>query len=63
MTKEDVKDIRSKILAGIELSYNRLLDSSQKEDGELVISKNGKVVTVKARKLKKINVFKNTSLK
>jgi len=45
------------------LSYNRLLDSSQKEDGELVISKNGKVVTVKARKLKKINVFKNTSLK
>jgi len=63
MTKEDVKDIRSKILAGIELSYNRLLDSSQKEDGELVISKNGKVVTVKASKLKKINVFKNPSLK
>jgi len=45
------------------LSYNRLLDSSQKEDGELVISKNGKVVTVKASKLKKINVFKNPSLK
>ena len=63
MTKEDVKDIRTKILAGIELSYNRLLDSTQKVDGELVISKNGKVVTVKARKLKKTNIFKNASSK
>jgi len=43
MTKEDMKDIRSKILAGIELSYNRLLDSSQKEDGELVFQKMGKL--------------------
>ncbi len=53
MTKEDVKDLRAKILKGIELAYIRLLLAKQKEDGELVISRNGKIVRVKARDLKK----------
>jgi len=57
MTKEETNDIRGKILAGIELSYNKLLTSRQKEDGELVIEKDGEIVTVKARKLKKTNVY------
>jgi len=57
MTKEEVKDIRKKILQGIELSYNRLLITTQKEDGDLVISKNGKVVRVKANDLKKCNKY------
>ncbi len=52
MTKEDIKDLRAKILKGIELSYTRLLLAKQKEDGELVISRNGKIVRVKARDLK-----------
>jgi len=51
MTSENVKDLRAKILQGIKLSYSRLLASKQKEDGELVISKNGKIVKVKAKEL------------
>lgn len=53
MTKENVKDLRAKIIQGIDLAYKRLLISKQKEDGELVISRNGKIVKVKARELKK----------
>ena len=53
MTKENVKDLRSKILRGIDLSYTRLLIAKQKEDGDLVISRNGEIVKVKARDLAK----------
>jgi len=52
MTKEKVIDLRNKILKGIDLSYNRLLIAKQREDGELVISRNGEIVKVKARDLK-----------
>jgi predicted RNA-binding protein YlqC (UPF0109 family) len=51
MTKESVKVMRTKILQGIDLSFSRLLISKQKEDGELVISRNGKIIRVKARDL------------
>jgi len=51
MTKESIKDMRTKILQGIDLSYSRLLLAKQKEDGELVISRNGKIMRVKARDL------------
>ena len=44
--------MRSKILQGIEISYNKLLTERQKEDGELLFSENGKVIKVKARDLK-----------
>lgn len=53
MTRENIKDLRTKILQGIHLSYKRLLASKQKEDGELVISRNGKIVRVKAKELAK----------
>lgn len=53
MTKENIKDLRTKILQGISLSYSRLLASRQKEDGDLVISKDGKVLRIKARELAK----------
>jgi hypothetical protein len=52
MTKE-ILDIRTKILQGIDLAYQRLLSEKQKEDGELVISRDGKVIKVKARELTK----------
>lgn len=52
MTKEDVKDLRSKIIQGIDLAYNRLLIAKQKEDGELVISRDDKIIRIKARDLK-----------
>jgi len=53
MTKENVKDLRAKIIRGLELAYSRLLSSKQKDDAELVISRNGKIVKVKARELTK----------
>lgn len=52
MTKENVKDLRAKILQGLDLAYSRLLTSKQKDDAELVISRNGKIVKIKARELK-----------
>lgn len=53
MTKENIKDLRAKILKGLELAYSRLLSSKQKNDEELVISRNGKIVKIKARELTK----------
>jgi len=53
MTRENIKDLRTKILQGISLSYSRLLASKQKEDGELVISRNGKIIKIKAKELLK----------
>lgn len=51
MTNENIKDLRTRILKGIKMSYSRLLASKQKEDGELVISHKGKIVRVKAKEL------------
>lgn len=51
MKTANINDLRSKILLGIELAYNRLLAAKQKEDGYLVISRKGKIVKVKARDL------------
>ena len=51
MTKENIKDLRSKILRGIDLAYHRLLAAKLEEDGFLVISRNGKIVKVKAKDL------------
>jgi len=53
MTKDKIKELRTKILKGIELSCSRLLIAKQKEDGELVISGNGKIVRVKVNDLAK----------
>jgi predicted ABC-type ATPase len=44
--------LREKILKGTQISFQRLLERTEKEDGYLVISKDGKIVRVKARDLK-----------
>ena len=43
--------LRSKLLVGLNLSYTRLIEQKQKEDGNLIFTENGKIVKVKARKL------------
>jgi hypothetical protein len=43
MSTEEIKVLRAKILEGLALSYKRLLLAKQKEDGELVFSKKGKL--------------------
>ena len=49
--KLDTTDLRSKILKGIDLAIEKLIRKEQQEDGELIFSKNGQVVVVKAKEL------------
>lgn len=57
---EQALSIREKLLTGIQISYNTLLERKQAEDGELYFSKNGKVVAVKARQLNPIDINLHT---
>lgn len=48
--------LRSKLLVGLNLSYTRLIEQKQREDGNLIFDKNGKIVKIKARNLSNIKV-------
>ena len=48
--------LRGRLLVGLNLSYTRLIEKKQKEDGNLIFSKNGKIVKVKARRLGNVRV-------
>ncbi|HOZ31145.1 MAG TPA: hypothetical protein PLL66_09525 [Bacteroidales bacterium] len=51
MNKEQIADLKIKILKGIDDAYIKLLETKIKEDGELVVSKDGKVHLIKAKEL------------
>ncbi|MCD8103304.1 MAG: hypothetical protein LUD76_04560 [Alistipes sp.] len=51
MSEQEKRDIRDKILNGIALAFERLVEQKKREDGELVFSENGKIVRVRARDL------------
>jgi hypothetical protein len=53
MTNDKVKDLRIKIEQGINLAYKRLIIRKQMEDGDLVFTRNGKIIKIKARELSK----------
>ena len=53
MNTEKVKDLREHIIKGLELSFSRLLITKQKNDEEFVFSKDGQIITVKARDIEK----------
>lgn len=46
--------LRDRIIEGLNLTCNRLLEQKQKDDSNLVISVNGEVATVKARQFRLI---------
>lgn len=48
--------LRGRLLVGLNLSYTRLIEKKQKEDGNLIFSKNGKIVKVKARRLGNVRI-------
>ena len=52
MSEIEIKQMQEKINAGILLARKRLIETTRKEDGELVVVRDGKVVRVKARDLK-----------
>lgn len=51
MNDIDLKELERKILEGIALAYEKLVEQKKKEDGELVFSQDGKIIVVKARDL------------
>jgi hypothetical protein len=52
MNKDKVKDLREKILSGLDLSFQKLVIAKEKMDGELIFSENGQIVRIKAKDLK-----------
>jgi hypothetical protein len=50
---ESNKVLHNKILKGARLAVEKLIKEAQKNDEYLVFSENGKIVKIKARKLKK----------
>ena len=52
MTETKIKQMQEKINAGILLARKRLIEKTKKEDGELVVVRDGKVVRIKAKDLK-----------
>jgi len=52
MSDKERNDFREKISRGLTLAFQRLVERTKKEDGELVFSRGGKIVRVKARDLK-----------
>ncbi len=46
------KELSDKITLGVNIAIQRLIERTKKEDGELVVSNNGKIVRIKARDIK-----------
>jgi hypothetical protein len=51
MSPAELDELEKKVTKGVKLAIRRLIEKTREVDGELVISKNGKVVKVKARDL------------
>ena len=49
-TKEQIEDIRAKIIKGLEKTYEKLIQTKIKDDSVLVFSENGKIVKIKPKK-------------
>ena len=52
MSEIEIMQMQEKIDAGILHAQKRLIEKTKKEDGELVVVRDGKVVRIKARDLK-----------
>lgn len=53
MNTEERDDLRHKILEGLKESFRKLVQAKQKEDAELIFSKGGEIIRIKARKIAK----------
>ena len=49
MSEIEIKQLQEKINAGILLARKRLIEKTKKENGELVVVRDGKVVCIKAQ--------------
>ena len=55
MSEIEIKQLQEKINAGILLARKRLIEKTKKENGELVVVRDGKVVCVKAQELESLS--------
>lgn len=46
-TKEQIDDIRQKVLKGLKKTYEKLLEMKKKNNSVLVVSENGQIITIK----------------
>ena len=53
----EIKELRKKILNGLNLSYRKLLETRKQQNETLVVSEGGKVVLLEAKKLR-LKVYK-----
>jgi len=53
MNNENIIELREKILKGIELAFERLIKTKQRNNGRFVYSKDGKIFFVNAKELHK----------
>ena len=51
LTNDEIIELRVKILRGIELAFEKLVESKSKTNGEFVFSRDGKIYFVKAKEL------------
>lgn len=56
MSKKTVKsdDFHTKVMKGLKLSYERLIQSKIEKNQSVVIMRDGKVITIKASELNKL---------
>ena len=53
----EIKELRKKILNGLNLSYRKLLETRKQQNETLVVSEGGKVVLLEATKVR-LKVYK-----
>ena len=46
------KEFKQKLIKGLDLTWEKLLEAKRKIDGEFVFSQKGKIVKIKARDIK-----------
>ena len=51
MSEQEKQEVRDKILAGIALAFERLVEQKKKDNAELAFSEDGRIVRVRARDL------------
>ena len=49
-SKKQIEEIREKILKGLDKTYEKLLEFKRRNNGVLVISKNGEIIKIKPDK-------------
>lgn len=53
----EIKELRKRILNGLNLSYRKLLEARKQQNETIVVSEGGKVVLLEAKKLR-LKVYK-----